>query len=102
MEMKDDSGVMDMIVAHLERIENKVDRITDRLSGVESIQVKQEQNLAEHMRRSDLLEQNHQFLRDSVNPVLTVYSVAWGVCRIILGISILFGVWQFTIELLKR
>ncbi len=41
----------------INRLEGKLDKLDERLDGVEKILVLQEANLKEHMRRSDLLEE---------------------------------------------
>jgi hypothetical protein len=42
--------------SRLQRIEDKLDRVADRLSSIEQLQGRHEENLREHMRRTDLLE----------------------------------------------
>jgi hypothetical protein len=92
---------MSLIISHLERIEKKVDVIDVRLGSSERIQVKQEANLAEHMKRSDYLEKHHEILRNSIRPVLRAYTVAWGICRIGVGVGILLGILKLLLPLLK-
>lgn len=48
--------VMDLILDQLQKMDAKVDKIDDRLTSVDKTLIKQEMNLAEHMRRTDLLE----------------------------------------------
>lgn len=54
------------ILTALSKYENKIDRISDRLDSIEKIQVKQEANIGEHMRRTDLAEENTSLLRKQV------------------------------------
>lgn len=39
------------------RVLNKLDKIDDKLNSIDKTLVKQEENLAEHMRRTELLEE---------------------------------------------
>lgn len=48
------------------RIVGKLDKLDDRLDSVDKTLVKQELNLQEHMRRSDLLEEQMQPLKRHV------------------------------------
>ena len=49
--------LMDIIIKALERLETKVDKIDERVDSVDKTLVKQEVSLAEHIRRTHLLEQ---------------------------------------------
>lgn len=40
-----------------DKLELKLDKLDERLDGVDKTLIRQEGNLAEHMRRSDMLEQ---------------------------------------------
>jgi hypothetical protein len=96
-----DSDPMTMIVAHLNRIEKKVDRLDERLDSSEKIQVRHTASLEEHMKRSDLLEANHELLRATTDPVVSAYTVAWGICKVILGISAIAVIAQAIYEIRK-
>ena len=76
----------------MNRILDKLDKLDDRLVGIDKTLVKQEENLEEHMKRSDLLEFNHDLLKSEMKPLITAYTVAWGVCKLVLGSSILLGI----------
>ena len=80
---KGNKDVLDLVVNHLERIEGKVDKLDERLDSAEKIAIKQEHNLEEHMKRSDLLEQSQNALQEAVKPILKIYTVAWGICKIV-------------------
>lgn len=99
--VSDHREVLTLVVNQLDRIEKKVDLIDARLDDHEKIQIKQEANLREHMKRSDYLEKHHEILKGSVDPVVSAYTVAWGICKIVLGLSILFGVFEFIRDLQK-
>lgn len=83
---------MALVVKHLERIESKVDRLDERMDASEKVAIKQEANLEKHMMRSELLEQSQGALEKAVAPILKVYTVAWGVTKIVGAISIVVGI----------
>lgn len=84
--------VMKLVIGHLDRIEKKVDRLDDRLDSQKEILIVQEANLAEHMRRSDLLEANQDALKTSVDPLLKLHTVAWGIVKIVGAIGACVGI----------
>lgn len=85
------NDVMQMLVSHLERIEGKVDKLDERLDSAEKVAIKQEANLEKHMLRSDLLEQSQGDLKEAVKPILKIYTVAWGITKIVGAISLVVG-----------
>lgn len=58
-----------MVLQALEKLDQKLDRQDSRLDSIEKIQVKQEANLGEHMRRTGLVEENVELLRKEFKPV---------------------------------
>ena len=87
-----DDEVMKLVVAHLDRIEKKVDKLDERLDSSEKVAIKQEANLEAHMKRSDLLEKSQEDLKHAVKPILRVYTIAWGICKIIAAVGVLVGI----------
>ena len=53
----------------MKEIITKLDKLDDRLDSVDRTLVKQEANLAEHMRRTELLESQHERLYSDLEPV---------------------------------
>jgi len=84
--------VMKLVQAQLSRIEQKVDKLDERLDSSEKVAIKQEHNLELHMKRSDLLEKSQDTLEEAVKPILKIYTVAWGICKIVLGIAVVVGI----------
>lgn len=84
--------ILKIVHQQLRRIESKVDRLDERLDSSEKVAIKQEHNLELHMKRSDLLEASQNDLRDAVKPILKVYTVAWGICKIAGGVAIVVGI----------
>lgn len=91
MKSKKEEAV-ELIASRLERMEGKIDRLDDRLDSAEKIAIKQEANLEAHMRRSDLLEQSQGEVIEAIKPVLKVYTVAWGITKIVGALSIVAGI----------
>lgn len=84
--------IMKIIIAKLDKIENKVDRLDERLDSSEKVAIKQESNLELHMRRSDMLEKSHDALYLQVSPLLKIHTVVWGICKIVSGIALVIGI----------
>jgi hypothetical protein len=92
MSKNNGDDIMKLLVAHLDRIENKVDKLDERLDSSEKVAIKQESNLEIHMKRSDLLEKSQEDLRTSVKPILKAYLIAWGLIKIIGALGVLLGI----------
>lgn len=82
---------IELVVQHLERIEKKVDKLDERLNSSEKIAIKQEANLEAHMKRSDFLELSQEDLKNAVKPIVKIYTIMWGVGKIIAGIGVFVG-----------
>ena len=50
----------------LEKINEKLDKLTDDIVDVKVILAKQEENIKHHIKRTDLLEENVEILRDEM------------------------------------
>ncbi len=92
MSKNSNEQIMKMLKDQLDRIEGKVDKLDDRLDSAEKVAIKQESNLEAHMRRSDLLEASQNDLKEAVKPLLKVYTVAWGITKIVLAIGVVVGI----------
>jgi uncharacterized protein YoxC len=55
----------------LERVVVQLDRLDEKLDDVDRTLIKQEENLREHMRRTELLESQHEMLRSEIHTELT-------------------------------
>lgn len=56
-----------MLEQLLERLDKKLETLDERLDSVDKTLIKQEQNLGEHMRRTEILEQQHSLMSDRFN-----------------------------------
>lgn len=51
----------------LNRVIQQLDKLDERLDSIDRTSVKQEENLREHMRRTALLEKQHDMLRTEIH-----------------------------------
>lgn len=54
----------------LTRVVEQLDKLDDKLDAVDKTLVKQEENLREHMRRTELLEKQHEMLQSDIHEEL--------------------------------
>lgn len=92
MSKNNNEQIMKMLKDQLDRMETKIDKLDDRLDSAEKVAIKQEANLEAHMKRSDLLEKSQEDLKEAVKPILKVYTVAWGITKIIGSIGVVVGI----------
>ena len=90
-----EADVMKLVLDRIDRLddklEQKLNKVEDRLDTMDKTLVKQEANLEAHMKRSDLLEASQGDLKEAVKPILKVYTVAWGITKIVGGIGFVIG-----------
>lgn len=98
----EDKDIMSLILAKLDKMDDKIDKIEDNLHNVDKTLVKQEANLQEHMRRTDLLEASQNDLRDVVKPLTKIYTVGWGIGKIIISLGVAIAVIEGIIKLLNH
>lgn len=94
---KDDvmKQVLDRIDRLDDKLEKKLDKVEDRLDTMDKTLVKQEENLKEHMRRTDLLEKDMQPVKKHVAMVHgafkligligTLIAIAVGIAKLLAG-----------------
>ena len=83
----------EIIISHLskletkfDKLEEKVDTIRESLHSVEKVSVKQEENLKEHMRRTDIAELRIATFEEQVKPLLASLNSMKMLTTIISGI----------------
>jgi hypothetical protein len=74
-----------------ERLFEILDKISDDISELKITVAKQEENIKEHIRRTELAEENLQFLRQEIQPLKEHVVTINGVLKIIGTISIIIG-----------
>lgn len=73
--MNNDIGLLDIIIKKFESIDQNIIRVEERLNGMDRTLVKQEENLKEHMKRSDLLEEQMAPVKKHVALVESVFKI---------------------------
>lgn len=88
----------------LEKIYNKVEALDSRMDGMDKVLVRQEENLKEHMRRSQAAEDGIDVLKGAINSIhkeeiqpikddiLVVKKVGKGILYLMFGSGLLFWV----------
>jgi hypothetical protein len=71
------------------KLHDKVDTISDKIKDIEIVQIKHEENLKEHLRRSELAELRIEFIEGEVKPMLQGVSFLKAVAK--------FGTWLASI-----
>lgn len=74
-----------------ERIYEVLDKIGEDISELKITAAKQEENLKEHIRRTDIAEENLELIRKEIQPLKEHVIVINGVLKIIGAISIIIG-----------
>lgn len=79
--------VMKLVLSKLDKLDEKVDKTNDRLNSMDKTLVKQEENLKEHMRRTDLLEGDLKPIKKHVAVMNGAFKVL-GICGTIVAIAV--------------
>lgn len=67
----------------LNKLSSKLDRLDNRLDKMTIVMVKQEENLKEHMRRTELLENQNEAFQQSLEPVKSHVDQVRGAAKLI-------------------
>jgi hypothetical protein len=73
----------------LTRLEGKVDKLDERLDGVDKILVKQQVILDEHMRRTEINEKGLKLMQEQLHPLKRHVDMWAGVGKAIVLLSVL-------------
>lgn len=84
--------VLDRIDRLDDKLEQKLNKVEDRLDIMDKTLIKQEANLEAHMKRSDLLEASQHDLKEAVKPIIKVYTVTWGLTKITAGVGLIISI----------
>jgi hypothetical protein len=85
-----------------DEILKKLDKLDDRLDSMDKTLVKQEANLAEHMRRTEVLEESVEYIRKSeLKPIQNHVVMVEGVIKFIGFLSVVLGIIQVVIKFTK-
>lgn len=62
-------NVSDVLAQIIGRIDDKTDKLDSRLDDIVGIQIKQEENLRQHMERTAIAEENLSILKSRIEPL---------------------------------
>lgn len=85
-----------------ERLFEILDKISEDISELKIITAKQEENLKEHIRRTELAEENLQLLRQEMQPLKEHVVAINGVLKVIGVISVIIGSGAGFIQITQR
>jgi BRCT domain type II-containing protein len=74
-----------------ERIYEVLDKISDDVSELKVTSAKQEENLKEHIRRTEIAEENLELIRGEIQPLKEHVIVINGVLKIVGAVSVIVG-----------
>ena len=74
-----------------ERIYEVLDKISDDVSELKVTSAKQEENLKEHIRRTEIAEENLELIRKEMQPLKEHVIVINGVLKIVGAVSVVVG-----------
>lgn len=75
----------------IERIYTTLEKIDNDLTELKIISAKQEENIKEHIRRTELAEENLSLLRQEIEPLKQHVIVINGILRVIGVVSVIIG-----------
>jgi BRCT domain type II-containing protein len=74
-----------------ERIYEVLDKISDDVSELKVTSAKQEENIKEHIRRTEIAEENLELIRKEMQPLKEHVIVINGVLKIVGAVSVIVG-----------
>lgn len=74
-----------------ERIFQSLDKISEDISDLKVVVGKQEENIKEHMRRTEIAEENLALIREEIEPLKNHIVVINGVLKIVGIVAIIIG-----------
>ena len=74
-----------------ERIFQSLDKISEDISDLKVVVGKQEENIKEHMRRTEIAEENLALIREEIEPLKNHVVVINGVLKIVGIVAIIIG-----------
>ena len=84
--------VIDKLEKLDEKMDKKFDRVEERLDSMDRTLVKQEANLAEHMRRTELAENAIKALDEDLAPIKKHVNMLQGVLKLIAVLGTVVGI----------
>lgn len=79
----------------MKKIEDRLDKIDDKLESIDKTLALQEANLAEHMRRTELLEiQNEKLIKEELAPIKEHVNQLKGGAKLIALLALMASVYM--------
>lgn len=101
-----DNSLQEAVIEGIRRLQDKVsenhDATQKELGAVNVTLAKQEENLRQHMYRTELAEKRLQHIEDDLEPIKNVLSGAKGVLAVIGAVATLVGIATAVFELLSH
>jgi chromosome segregation ATPase len=85
----------------MQNLSEKLDKLDERLDSVDKTLIKQEANLAEHIRRTEIAEMNISDIQDQFKPVQRHINMVEGSIKFIGLISLAVGIAVGVLQVLK-
>jgi archaellum component FlaC len=86
----------------LDKIEQKIEKITESIHSVDKTLARQEQHLAEHIRRTKIAETNIELLRNDIKPLTAHVQRVEGALKLIGIIAVFIGIATGIFNLIKQ
>jgi LPS O-antigen subunit length determinant protein (WzzB/FepE family) len=84
--------MVDQVFDILSKLEAKLDKLDERLDAIEKEQIKNNVLLDEHMRRTEIAEQNIEMIRKDMKPLTSHVSMVKGVGKFIALLGTIVGI----------
>lgn len=95
MKKTNNNTKVDLIITVLDKLENKMDQVDGRLNSMDKTLVKQEENLKEHIRRTEILENELKPIKKHVSHIeggLKLLGALATIAGLLSGLAKLFGI----------
>jgi hypothetical protein len=82
----------------LKKLYDKQEKISENISDIKVTLGKQEENIAHHIKRTDLLEENIKLLKDELTPVKEHVNRVEGALKLLGGVGVFATIGKFIYE----
>ncbi len=67
--MSDNNEILKVIISKVDKLDNKIDNIASDIVTIKVTSARHDENLKEHMKRSDLLEKSQEIIFEELKPI---------------------------------
>ena len=92
----------DKLHAKVDKLSDKMDYVVDNVGEMKVTAARHEENLKDHMRRSDLLEKRTDVLFEELEPVKKHINHVDGIMKFVAAISMLLGLIYTVLKLFSK